>query len=171
MQVSAQADVMGEFDKLKDALAEGPANWMPGMYESPTGNVTRLEADSPLGKLTRYARIRVDAAAVGTDEVIVPLNWHSLEAERVFPAFNGRLRLSRFSDGTNRLELQGEYEAPGGIIGQAADAAAMHTVAQSTVEAFVHSIVAVLARNALGRTVDEQVSSGRLTLDEEPPGC
>lgn len=171
MQVSAQVTVAGEFDKLRDALVEGPANWMPGMYESPTGKITQLEADSPLGRLSRYALIRVGAASIGTKAVTVPLSWHSLQAEAAFPVFEGQLKLSRFPDSTNRLELRGSYEAPGGLIGKAADAAAIYAVAEATVQDFVERIASVLARNALGRSVDEQVRSGRLTFDEEPPGC
>jgi hypothetical protein len=95
MEVSAQDTVIGEFDKLRDALVEGPANWMPGMYKSPTGKITELEADSPFGRLARYARIRVTDAKSGPNEV------------------NGQLRLSRYPDGTNRLELQGDCEPPG----------------------------------------------------------
>lgn len=171
VEVSAQTTVIGEFGKLSDALIEGPANWMPGVYESPTGKITQLKADTPFGKLARYARIRVASAKSAPNEVVVPLSWHSLEAEAVFPIFTGRLRLSRSPDGSNRLELQGDYEAPGGIIGQAADAAAMNAVAQATVGDFVQGIASVLGRNALGRSVDEQVTSGRLTLDQEPPGC
>lgn len=171
MQVSAQATVIGEFDKLRDALVEGPPNWMPGMYESPTGKITNLEADTPFGRLVRYARIQVANAQLETNEVIVPLSWHSLEAEAVFPVFKGRLRLSRSPDGTNRLELQGDYQPPGGIIGHTADAAALYGVAEATVQDFVERISGVLARNALGRSVDEQVRSGRLTLEQEPPGC
>lgn len=171
MEVSARSNVVGELDKLTAALVEGPANWMPGMYDSPNGQITRLEADTPLGRLTRYAQIRVGAAIEDSDEVVVPLVWHSLEAEAAFPAFNGELRLSRLPDGRNQLELTGDYDPPGGIIGRAADAAAMFGVAQATLNDFVQSIAAVLAHNALGRSVDEQVTAGRLTLESDPPGC
>ena len=171
MQVSAQATVVGEFQKLCDALVEGPANWMPGMYESPTGKITQLEADTPLGRLARYAKIRVGPSTVETDEVVVPLNWHSLEAEAAFPVFDGRLRLRRSGDGAHLLVLEGDYEPPGGVLGHAADAAAMYAVAEATVQDFVEQVAGVLARNALGRSLDEQVRSGRLTLDQDPPGC
>jgi hypothetical protein len=57
MEVSAQTTVIGEFDKLSDALVEGPANWMPGMYESPTGKITELEADTPFGRLGSLRQI------------------------------------------------------------------------------------------------------------------
>jgi hypothetical protein len=102
---------------------------------------------------------------------LAPLNWHSFEAEAVFPVFNGQLRLSRYPDETNRLELQGDYEPPGGIIGHTADAVAMYEGAEATVQDFAERIAGVLACNALGRSVDEQVRSGRLTLEQEPPGC
>lgn len=167
--ISAQQKVIAEYEKLRDALQEGPANWMPGMYESATGKITALEAGSPFGRLARYARIQVAAAQIEEDEVVVPVTWHSLESEALFPTFEGRLRLYRVPDGTSRLELDGHYSPPGGALGRAADAAAMYGVAQATVEDFVERIAAVLTRNALGRSVSEQVAGGRLTLDEESP--
>ena len=139
------------------------------MYESATGKITELEADTPFGRLVRYARMKVAGAQIEKDEVVVPITWHSLESEALFPTFEGRLRLYRAPDRTSRLELGGHYSPPGGVLGRAADAAAMYAVAQATVEDFVERIAAVLARNALGRSVSEQVDSGQLTLDQDPP--
>lgn len=138
------------------------------MYESATGKITELKADGPFGRLARYARMQVAGAQIEKDEVVVPITWHSLESEALFPTFEGRLRLYRVPDGTGRLRLVGHYSPPGGVLGRAADAAAMYAVAQATVEDFVERIAAVLARNALGRSVSEQVDSGRLTLDQDP---
>jgi hypothetical protein len=167
--VSAQLKIIGEYDKLCDALLEGPANWMPGMYESATGKITELEADTAFGRLARYVRMKVAGAEVEKDGVVVPITWHSLESEALFPTFEGRVRLYRVPDGTSRLELDGHYTPPGGVIGRAADAAAMHAVAQATVEDFVERTAGVLARNALGRSVAEQVDAEKLTLDADPP--
>ncbi|HXN78862.1 MAG TPA: hypothetical protein VN965_08855 [Candidatus Dormibacteraeota bacterium] len=166
--ISAHQKVIGEYDKLRDALLEGPANWMPGMYESATGKITELEADTTFGRLARYARMKIDRAQVETDEVVVPVTWHSLESEALFPTFEGRLRLYRAPDGTSRLELDGHYSPPGGFLGRAADAAALYAVAHATVEDFVKRIAGVLARNALGRSVAEQVDAKQLTLDGDP---
>jgi hypothetical protein len=141
---------------------------MPGMYESATGKITELEADVALGRLARYARMKVDDAQVESDEVAVPIGWHSLENEALFPTFEGRLRLYRVPEGTSRLELAGHYVPPGGVLGRAVDAAAMRAVAQATVEDFVERIAGVLARNALGRSVAEQVDAGQITLDPDP---
>lgn len=138
------------------------------MYESSTGKITELEADTAVGRLARYARMKVSDAQVEKEEVAVPITWHSLEGEALFPTFEGRLRLYRVPDGTSRLELDGRYEPPGGVLGRAADTAAMHAIAQATVEDFVERIAAVLARNALGRSVSEQVDAGRLRLDRDP---
>lgn len=168
--ISARQTVIGEYDKLREALLEGPANWMPGMYESATGKITELEADTVFGRLARYARMKIDAAQVEKDEVVVPITWHSLESEALFPTFEGRLRLYRVPGGTSRLALDGHYAPPGGALGRAADSAAMYAVARSTVNDFVKRIAGVLARNALGRSVAEQVDAGRLTLDRDPPG-
>jgi hypothetical protein len=167
--ISAHLKVIGEYDKLRDALVDGPANWMPGMYESATGKIAELEVDTPFGRLARYARVKVASARIENDEVVVPITWHSLESEALFPTFEGRLRLYRVPDGSNRLELDGHYAPPGGVLGRAADAAATYGVAPATVEDFVKRIAGVLARNALGRSVAEQVDAGHLTLDRDPP--
>lgn len=167
--ISAHQKVIGEYAKLRDALLEGPANWMPGMYESATGKITQLEADTAFGRLARYAWVKVANAQVEKEEVVVPITWHSLEGDALFPTFEGRLRLYRVPGGTNRLELDGHYAPPGGALGRAVDVAAMYAVAQATVEDFVERIAGVLARNALGRSVAEQVDAGQLTLDRDLP--
>lgn len=167
MNVAAHRAVNGEFDQLWAALAEGPENWMPGMFESATAKITELEADTPAGRLTRYAKIEVGAAKVAGREIVVPISWRSLEAQPLFPILSGRLRLYRLLDGTNRLELEGRYEPPAGAIGRAADAAALYGVAEATVDEFVERVAAVLSRNALGRSVAEQEAEGRLVREEE----
>ena len=167
--ISAHLKVIGEYDKLRDALLEGPANWMPGMYESATGKITELEADTAFGRLARYARMKVASAHVEKEAVVVSITWRALEGQTLFPTFEGRLRLYRVPDGTNQIELDGHYAPPGGVLGRAADAAAMYAGAQATVEDFVERIAGVLSRNALGRSVAEQVDAGQLTLDRDPP--
>jgi hypothetical protein len=138
------------------------------MYESATGKITELEAETAFGRLARYVRMRIDAAREDRSEVVVPITWHSLESEALFPTFEGRLRLYRLPGGSNRLELDGHYAPPGGVLGRAADAAAMYALAQATVQDFVERIASVLARNALGRSVADQVDAGTLTLERDP---
>jgi hypothetical protein len=149
MNVAAHRAVIGEFDQLWAALAEGPENWMPGMFESAT------------------AKIEVGAAKVAGSEIAVPISWRSLEAQPLFPILSGRLRLYRLPDGTNRLELEGRYEPPAGAIGRAADAAALYGVTEATLDEFVERVAAVLSRNALGRSVSEQEAEARLVREEE----
>ena len=165
MDVSAHRALVGEFDKLSAGLAEGPENWMPGMFESAAGEIAELEAETPLGRLARYARFEVGLAHVSATEVVVPITWHSLEAKPLFPVMKGRLRLNRLPDGTNRLELEGHYEPPGGGLGRAADSAALYPVAAATVEDFVERVARVLSRNALSRSVSEQEAEGRLVRE------
>ncbi len=166
MWISAHQDLVGEFSKLRAALREGPDNWMPGPFEDGTERITEMCADTPFGRLSRYARVEIGPAEQPADEVIVPISWQSLEDEDLFPTFFGELRLVRVADGRSQLRVQGHYAPPGGVIGQAADAVVMNAIAKATVEDFVQRVAGILARNGLARTVDEQVMSGRLTLDE-----
>ena len=168
MELSAHEDVIGQFVHLADALIEGPDNWMPGMFESPTAKITELEADTPFGLLSRSVPIELGPVQRSDDVATVPIRWHSLDSEALFPVFDGQLRLQRIADGRSRLELKGSYKPPGGIVGRAADAIVMHSVAEATVEDFVHRVAAVVGRNALARTVAHQVEAGQLTLDSDP---
>jgi hypothetical protein len=168
--ISAQRKVSGEYDKLCDALLEGPQNWMPGMYESATGKITQLEAGTSIGRLARYSRMNVGAARLDRHGVVVPITWRSLEAEPLFPKFTGNIRLKQLPDGINLLQIDGSYEPPGGPLGRAADAAVMAAIAKETIKDLVERVASVLARNALGRSVAEQVTAGHLTLDLDPPG-
>lgn len=169
MKLSAHRSVLGEFDKLRDSLVDGPANWMPGSFDSAAAAVMELQAEMPLGRLKRYAAIDVGTVHENANEVVVPVTWRSLEAERLFPEFRGLIRLQRSDDGHHRLELDGDYKPPGGVIGRLVDAAALRRVAHATAENFLGRVAAVLGRNALGRTVAQEVASGQITLDTDPP--
>lgn len=169
MKLTVHRSLTGEFDKLRDALIGGPANWMPGMFESATAEIAKLEAEMPSARLTRYAAVHVGTVHENDDEVVVPITWHSLEAERMFPEFRGLIRLKRVEGSPHIIELVGDYSPPGGVIGRLADAAALREVAHATAENFLERIAGVLGRNALGRTVAEQVAAGSITLDSDPP--
>lgn len=168
MELEWHEDLTGEFEHLAEGLAEGPANWLPGMYESPTGKITELQADTPFGELSRSVRVQLGMVERGKDLVVVPITWQSVDSEKLFPIFEGQLRLEQGTGGRNRLELKGRYVPPGGILGRAADTIVMNAVAQATAEDFVHRVGAIVERNALARTVSEQVEAGRLTLDTDP---
>ena len=165
MEISACRHVIGEFSKLRASLVEGPSNWMPGPNVPASSNIAELCAETPLGRLSRYARIDVGPPEVLEDEVIVPISWEPLEDEDLLPVFYGELRLQRVGDGRSPLKLQGYSVPPFSIVGQVADQLVMKAVAKSAVEDFVERVAGILARNALGRSVDDQVTSGHLTLD------
>jgi len=165
VKISAHKDLIGEFDKLSSALTEGPTNWVPGPVGTETSKVTELSAETPFGRLSRYARVETGPPELRESEVIVPISWQSLEGEELFPTVYGELRLQRVADGRSQLELRGYYAPPGGIIGQAADAIVMNALAKATVEDFVQRVAGILARNALGIAVDEPVKAGHRTLD------
>jgi len=167
VKISAHQDVIGEFNQLRAALTGGPSNWVPGPQESETATVVELSADTPLGRLSHYARLEMGPPELGEEQVILPISWEALEGEAFLPTLYGELRLQRVGDGRSQLELRGFYAPPMGVIGQAADAVVMNAVAKATVEDFIQRVAGVLSRNALGRSVDEQVMAGRLTLDRE----
>lgn len=167
VKISAHQDVIGEFNQLRAALTGGPSSWVPGPQESETATVVELAADTPFGRLSQFARLEMGTPELHEGEVILPISWVALEGEAFFPTLYGELGLKLVADGRSELELRGLYAPPMGLIGQAADVVMMNAVAKATVEDFVQRVAGVLSRNALGRSVDEQVTAGRLTLDRD----
>lgn len=167
MEISACRDVIGEFSKLRASPVEGPSNWMPGPNEPASSNIAEVRVDTPVGRISRFTRVDVGPPEVLEDEVIVPISWEPLEDQDRIPVLHGELRLQRVGDGRSELKLQGYYVPPFGIVGQVADAIVMQGVAKTAVEDFVERVAGILAKNALSRSVDEQVTSGRLTLDQQ----
>src|ERR1700682_1516787 len=95
VKISAHQDLIGEFDRLRATLTEGPANWVPGPFETEMTTVTELSAETPFGRLSRYARVETGPPELHEGEVIVPISWQSLEGEELFPTVCGELRLHR----------------------------------------------------------------------------
>lgn len=167
MWVFAHHDLIGEFDKLRAGLSEGPENWMPGSFEADSEGVAELCAETPFGRLTRHAVIQTGPPELRKNEVIVPLNWRSLEDDDFFPIFYGELRLQRVAGSRSQLTLQGYYISPGGLVDHAAHAIVLNAVAKATVEDFAQRVAGILSLDALARSVDEQVTSKRLSLAED----
>ena len=160
-------DVIGEFTNLAAAIVDGPENWMPGMFDSPAGQITELFANTSLGRVSRHVRVELGRASRHNGTAVVPIRWHALDSTELFPVFDGRLRLRRRAQGGARLFIEGHYRPPGGAVGMTIDALAMRDIAEATVDDFVHRVAGVLARNALARTVARQVAARTLTMDAD----
>lgn len=145
--------VVGDPVALATAFDGDPARWLPGARrDGPDSFILALRARS----LTRTVR-----AAVGAPWRAGATRWRTLSwdpmsedgepaaVDRLLPSLDGELGLHAQSGGRTTLLLDARYRPPGGALGGAFDAVAMHRLARTTVERFLEEVTARLAGEAL----------------------
>lgn len=70
----------------------------------------------------------------------IDFSWRASHAASLFPTMNARLSILPVGDHA-QLDFRGDYEAPGGVVGQAIDAIIGERIAESSVRNFVDEIV------------------------------
>jgi hypothetical protein len=66
--------------------------------------------------------------------VVIPVRWHALGRERLFPRFAGELVVEHDVDAGARLRLSGRYAVPFGVVGRFGDGLAGRRVARRCME-------------------------------------
>lgn len=144
------------FPLLEESLLGGPESWLPGPDED---GAPTAELDVRLGGSRVARRVVVRAGAVtcwpGRDRCRLPVAWRAAEHPERYPSLVGTLELAGVAPRRTRLTLRAMYRPPAGPLGEAADRAVMHTIAEGSVRAFVERIAAVLERDAMSRGLAE----------------
>ncbi len=71
----------------------------------------------------------------------IPLEWQAVENPGLFPAMKADLKVYPLSPTETQIELNGRYEPPMGVLGNALDRALGHRLAEASVHRFVSAIV------------------------------
>lgn len=146
--------VVGDPVALATAFDGDPARWLPGARRDGQDRfVLALRA----GSLTRTVRATIGAPWRAGATRWRALSWDPISTEdgepapvdRLLPSLDGELGLHAQSGGRTTLLLDARYRPPGGALGGAMDAVAMHRLARGTVERFLEEVTARLAGEAL----------------------
>lgn len=156
----------GPAGALTAAFAEDPASWLPEATPDRAG--THLFAVHA-GSLARRVR-----ASVGQAWHVTRTSWRSLSWEpingtddpsgvtRMLPALDGELGIHVDASGRATLVLDARYQPPGGMLGAAVDAVALHRIARQTGQRFLEDVGAGLTRIASERDAPEHAhATGR----------
>ncbi|MBI2377488.1 MAG: hypothetical protein HYV07_26035 [Deltaproteobacteria bacterium] len=152
------------YDSVRTALLADPI----ALFQRATAaavnraNTVAANLSVSVGALEIGTGISIVVTAVETDTHAVlrvpltriKLEWRASQSASLFPSMVAELDVYPLSSAETQLVLAGEYRAPGGAIGAAADAVLLHRVA----EASVHKLL---------RQLSERL---RLELDESTPG-
>jgi hypothetical protein len=134
----------GDAQALTDTFV-GPARaWLPGTEDVEDG---RWELVVHAGRFTRRVRASVGAPWGSGLTRWRSVSWEPLPTEgsptavdRLLPTLDGELGLHVDADGRPTLVMEARYRPPGGAVGAAVDAVALHRVARTTVARFVADV-------------------------------
>ena len=156
----------GSAGALSAAFAADPSEWLPDASSDaadPTGGLILVVY---AGSLARRVR-----ATVGQVWHVTRTSWRSVSWEpvsvtdeqtsvnRMLPALDGELGIHVDESGRATLVLDARYLPPGGFLGAAADAVALHRLARQTGQRFLEDVGVGLSRLASQRNAPEHANS------------
>jgi hypothetical protein len=80
----------------------------------------------------------------GYEVAAFPLSWHAVASPSLFPHMQAKLLVYPLSSHETQLELEGSYDPPFGLLGDAIDSVAGHRIAEACVHQFVQDVAAQL---------------------------
>ena len=145
----------GSAGALTAAFATDPADWLPEASPDQSGS---LAFDVHAGSLSRRVRARIGLAWHVTRTSWRSVSWEPVtvtdeqtSVSRMLPALDGELGIHVDESGRATLVLDARYQPPGGLLGAAADAVALHRLARQTGQRFLEDVGVGLSRIASQR--------------------
>lgn len=137
----------GDADAVGAVFEGDPATWLPAATPSGDGVGMTVRA----GGLERRVRASLGAPWHASRTAWRALSWEPVSGEgdgahpvRVLPTLDGELGLHVDDTGRPTLVLDARYQPPGGLLGAAVDAVALHRVARVTGENLLRDVGAAL---------------------------
>jgi hypothetical protein len=153
----------GSATALSAAFSAAPDAWLPEACPDASGG---LVFDVHAGTLARKVRARF-----GQPWHVTRTSWRSVSWEpvtvteeqtsvnRMLPALDGELGIHVDGAGRATLVLDARYLPPGGLLGAAADAVALHRLARQTGQRFLEDVGTGLTRIASQRSAPKHARS------------
>lgn len=156
------------FPRVQEVLRKDAA----GVFRRATTSAAEREHDIAvqlrvrLGALDVAADVRVEIGPVeetmsspwGYQVSIFPLTWRSISAPSLFPQMNAKLYVYPLSARETQIEIDGTYEPPLGMLGDAIDAVVGHRIAEASVLHFVQDVAALLRAELAVQAASERVA-------------
>jgi hypothetical protein len=128
----------------EEALLRSPHEWIPGLAVGASSRGERLLTEVGFGTEPRVQKlvmvelgepIRLEA------KVILPMRWDPTGGGGgLLPSLDGDIELAPLGPARSQLAMTARYTPPFGVVGEMADRALLHRVAEATVRDFVERI-------------------------------
>jgi hypothetical protein len=148
----------GDAAALGGVFEGDAAGWLPDA----TGAGSALRMTVRAGGLERHVRVTLGEPWHASRTTWRSLSWEPLGTDadatqtvRVLPTLDGELGLHVDETGRPTLVLDARYQPPGGLLGTAIDAVALHRIARVTGENLLRDIGAGLRALASERSAPE----------------
>lgn len=147
LHLARQLDV--SYEVAAEGLRAGPARWLPG-FEQQEGRITaRLALARGGRRVGRRVEVRTGTVQPFGYGVAQRLEWQDARRPRFYPLLEGHLRVERGDqDDHCRLRFDARYTPPAGVVGESADRAVMHRLAEATVRDFFSGVAQRLEQTA-----------------------
>jgi hypothetical protein len=162
-RVDRDLRVEGDPDRLTALLLGDPDAWLPRPLRA--AGTDRWATSLAAGPLSQEVHLHVGPPWERDGRRWRVVRWAPrgasgrIPADGLLPAFEGRVRWSEEEDGVV-LRLEGRYAPPGGRLGDALDALALHRVADATADGLLRGVAGRLqAAAAQERSVRERRSA------------
>jgi hypothetical protein len=132
------------FAELEPEFTSGAGRWLPSMAERANGHGLQLlsELGFQVGRrrIARKIEVTVGDPRRETGVTLLPLHWRAASESGLFPTLEGQIEIANLGLATTQIGISANYDPPMGLIGNIADRALMHRVAEATVRDFMERI-------------------------------
>jgi hypothetical protein len=139
------------YQAVREALLADPLETFRRATVTASRPAAEVELRAKVGPLSIGQDVAISLGAItdgrtgsGDPVTKVAIEWKSARQAGLFPTMRATLSIYPLSSRETQLELDGTYDPPLGLLGDALDAIALHKVAETSVAGFVRDVAGFL---------------------------
>jgi len=143
------------YQPVREAVLANPQE----LFHKATSTSDHAQLHVELGALKLGAEIAIEikkiheeAETLERPKTVIDFEWRAERGSALFPIMKASLVIYPLTPTETQLELNGVYDPPLGVVGEAVDAVALHRLAEASVASFVRDIAGHLRRTLSSET-------------------
>jgi hypothetical protein len=141
MFVRYYVDIPLPFGSVESMLLESPERWVPGLADDAQARADNLMAEVGFGsnghRLGKRVVIEIREPIRFASRTLVPMSWVPTGPDGLFPGLEADIEIAPLGPNRTQLSISARYKPPMGLVGQVADRALLHRVAEATIKDFL----------------------------------
>ena len=171
MDVRIEETIDQPYALVLQAMLGNPGRWLPGLARDAANRVvTDLAVRVGNVRVARSVEVDVTPPTIYPDRCEICVAWKAAENAAFFPELGGVFELVAVGPAQSRLSFEASYDPPAGVLGQLADWALMHRVAEASVREFVQRTAESLRSRAASINAASAATPQARSAGEEARG-